>query len=436
MVTRSQRTAQAEATGQPEPHSSLPGSTRRHTRLPRGHDAPQAAAVGATPGTSEIDLDTARRNQVVLYEDVEVPQGLPEPPILSGHGPSLRPKMTLEVPVYKTGKLWPRYTQMLEIYMGTVFPGAEFDLTSPSQKYTDQQDKRLWEIICEGVTDPQWTSLRARCRKDKGAAAFRLLDKQIRGDVYTRKAEVRYAKDHLRFSEDMDVDSYSTKLHQLHNDLIELGLEDPEKCALNLILAQVNRLPARFDWFARGQQRIYMKWDKNEPAPLLEDFLQELTSENTILRLNQLERNRAPAVHAAMASTPGGAPAIVTPATNPVNSPPAVHATNNPTTAQRPPPDSGAEGRRRNDFKGSAQRREWQRPYQKKRNHNYNYNSNSNYNYNSNRSRGSYSDRSYDKPTCSKCGKSGRGHTAYECWQPDCTRCKSSAHTLACCPKA
>ena len=433
MMTHRQRNAQAESSGQPEPHSSIPLSTRRPTRLPRGHGAPQAAAVGATPGTSEIDLDTARRNQVALYEDVEVPQGLPESANLSGHGPSLRPKMTLEVPVYKPGKLWPRYTQMLEIYMGTVFPGVEFDLTSPSQKYTDQQDKRLWEIICEGVTDPQWNSLRARCRnlqKDKGAIAFRLLDKQIRGDVYKRRAEARYARDHLRFSEDMDVHSYSAELHQLHNDLIELGLEDAEKCALNLILASVNRLPDRFDLFAREQQKNYLKWDENEPAPLLEDFLQELTSEDSILRLNRLARNSAPAVHAAMASTPGGVPAIVTPATNPVNNPPPVQATNNPTTAPRPPPASGAAGRRRNDFHGSAQRREWQRSYPKK--HNYN----NNYNYNSNTSRGSYPDRRYGKPTCSKCGKSGRGHTSYECWQPDCTRCKTSAHTLAYCPKA
>ena len=82
MVTRSQRTAQAEATGQPEPHSSLPGSTRRPARLPQGHGAPQAAAVGATPGTPEVDLTTARPNQVVLYEDVEAAQGLPEPAIV------------------------------------------------------------------------------------------------------------------------------------------------------------------------------------------------------------------------------------------------------------------------------------------------------------------------------------------------------------------
>ena len=73
MLTRRQRNAQAESSGQPEPHSSIPLSTRRPTRLPRGHGAPQAAAVGAMPGTSEIDLDTARRNQVALYEDVEVP---------------------------------------------------------------------------------------------------------------------------------------------------------------------------------------------------------------------------------------------------------------------------------------------------------------------------------------------------------------------------
>ena len=82
MVTRSQRSAQAEASGQPEPHSSLPGSTRRQTRLPKGHGAPQAAAVGAAPGSPEVYLSTAQRNQVVLYEDVEADQGLPGSAIL------------------------------------------------------------------------------------------------------------------------------------------------------------------------------------------------------------------------------------------------------------------------------------------------------------------------------------------------------------------
>ena len=77
-MTRRQRTAQAEATGQPEPHSSLPGSTRRQARLPKGHGAPQAAAVGATPGISDVNQSTAPPNQVVLYDDVEVDQGLPE----------------------------------------------------------------------------------------------------------------------------------------------------------------------------------------------------------------------------------------------------------------------------------------------------------------------------------------------------------------------
>ena len=443
MVTRRQRTAQAEATGQPEPHSSLPGSTRRQARLPKGHGAPQAAAVGATPGIPDVNLSTAQPNQVVLYEDVETAQGLPESQILRGHGPSLRPKMTLDIPLYKPGTTgenkWARYTQMLEFYMETIFEGTEFKLTSPTQKYTPQQDKKLWKVLCAGVTDIQWDTLQARC-KDKGAVGFRLLDKQIRGDLYKRKAEVQYNKDNLRFTEDMDVDSYSNKLHKLYNDLIELGLETAEKCALNLITTQVNRLPTRFEFFSREQQRIYLRWEKDAPPPLIDDFVQELASEETILRLNKLERSRAPAVHAAVANTPGGVPATTTPATTPVANPPPVQENYTPTPAQRPPPGPGASGRGRTNFNASAKRREWQRPYPKK---NYNpkstYNSNYNADYNSNtRSNGYYPDKyhSYGKPTCSKCGKSGRGHTAYECWQPDCTRCKTSAHTLAYCPKA
>ena len=83
MVTRRQRVAQAEAMGQSEPHTSLPPAARRQTHAPKGQGTPLIAAVGATTGTPDVDLATARPNQVVLYEDVEVPQGLPEPQNLS-----------------------------------------------------------------------------------------------------------------------------------------------------------------------------------------------------------------------------------------------------------------------------------------------------------------------------------------------------------------
>ena len=83
MMTRRLRTAQAETTGQPEPHSSLPGTTKRQAKVPKGHGAPQAAAVGSMPGIPDVDLTTAQPNQVVLYEDVEVDQGLPKSPILT-----------------------------------------------------------------------------------------------------------------------------------------------------------------------------------------------------------------------------------------------------------------------------------------------------------------------------------------------------------------
>ena len=78
MMTRRLRTAQAAATGQSEPHTSIPASVRRQTRAPKGHGAPQAAAVGSMPGIPDVDHTTAQPNQVVLYEDVEADQGLPE----------------------------------------------------------------------------------------------------------------------------------------------------------------------------------------------------------------------------------------------------------------------------------------------------------------------------------------------------------------------
>ena len=463
MLTRAHKTAIAAATGQSEPHTSIPMTARSQARVPKGRGnglggngvmgsgrvAVQAAAVRSMPGNPDVDLTTAQAsNQMAIYEDVEAAQGSSQSPNLSGNGAQLRPKMTLEIPIYKpgttdeegstTGGNWPRYQQRLEFYMESVFPGTVFDLNSQTKTYTLEQDKQLYYIICHGVTNKQWRTLEARC-KGRGAEGFRILDKQVRGDIYKRKAQVQYEREHLWFTEEMDVDTYSIKLHKLYNDLIELGVETEERCALNLLLTQVNRLPERFEYFADKRQRMYIGWEEAE-QPTIEDFVDELSSEESIIRLRRLERSRAPTVHAAVANTQGGGPANTTTATTPVAIPPTVQATNTLTQAQRPPPGPGAQGRGRTNYNGSAKRREWQRPYPKK---NYNskstYNSNYNSDYNSNtRSNGYYPDNyhSYGKPTCSKCGKSGRGHTAYECWQPDCTRCKTSAHTLAYCPKA
>ena len=97
MMTRSLRTAQAAATGRSAPHTSIQVTARRQAKVPkgrgaalranvtmgRGRGAAQAAAVGSTPGIPDVDLSTAQPNQLVLYEDVEADQGLPESPNLS-----------------------------------------------------------------------------------------------------------------------------------------------------------------------------------------------------------------------------------------------------------------------------------------------------------------------------------------------------------------
>ena len=97
MLTRSIRTAQAAATGRSAPHTSIQVNARRQAKVPkgrgaalranvtvgRGRGAAQAAAVGSTPGIPDVDLATAQPNQLVLYEDEEADQGLPESPNFS-----------------------------------------------------------------------------------------------------------------------------------------------------------------------------------------------------------------------------------------------------------------------------------------------------------------------------------------------------------------
>ena len=188
MLTRAHKIAIAAATGQSEPHISIPVTARSQAKGPKGRGnglgangvmgsgrgAVQAAAVRSMPGIPDVDLTTAQSsNQMVIYEDVEAAQGSSESPNLSGHAAQLRPKMTLVIPTYKpgttgekgptTGGKWPRYTQQVQFYMESVFPGTDLDLTSKTKKYTPEQDKKLYNVICHGVTDKQWDTLEARC---------------------------------------------------------------------------------------------------------------------------------------------------------------------------------------------------------------------------------------------------------------------------------
>ena len=92
MLTWSISTAQAAATGRSAPHTSIQVNARRQAKVPkgrgaalranvtvgRGRGAAQAAAVGSTTGIPDVDLATAQPNQLVLYEDVEADQRLPE----------------------------------------------------------------------------------------------------------------------------------------------------------------------------------------------------------------------------------------------------------------------------------------------------------------------------------------------------------------------
>ena len=158
-----------------------------------------------------------------------------------------------------------------------------------------------------------------------------------------------------------------------------------------------------------------------------------------MIKMKQREQSRAPTVYATMVNQPGVMPDNNSPVPTPVVNSAPVQATGTPTQVQSPPPGPGGSGRGRTNFNGPA-RREWQRPYQK----NYNSSCNSRYqsNYYRGNGQGSYNDYKTDgyysrgKPTCTKCGRSGRGHTAYDCWRPDCTRCRTSQHTLASCPRA
>ena len=97
MHTRAHRIAQEAITGQSEPHTSLPMTARSLAKGPKGRGvalrangamgsgqgAVQAAAVGSTPGIPDADLATAQPHQLVLYEDVEADQRLPESSNLS-----------------------------------------------------------------------------------------------------------------------------------------------------------------------------------------------------------------------------------------------------------------------------------------------------------------------------------------------------------------
>ena len=230
----------------------------------------------------------------------------------------------------------------------------------------------------------------------------------------------------------MDINDYCNQLKELHDELIFLGIEAPEKCGKSILLQQINQLPERFNYWASGKQRIYLTWPKTVPL-CIDTFIRELKDEDEILRINQLARNRHLAVHAAVATPQGKVLSNGTPAVN-TTTPLPSQASDPPASAQRLSPGLGGSGRGRMSYEGgfsnAAKRREWQRPYQRK-----------NHNYNRNRGRGEQNDyraEEYDRqnrPTCSKCGKSGRGHTASECWQPDCTRCRTSSHTLYYCPR-
>ena len=358
---------------------------------------------------------------------------------LRGHGPTVAHQVTVKVPRYVDNPVWERYQQAVEFHMETIFPGKTFELSSPHQTYTTLEDRTLYKVLCGGVNNDHWTTLERRY-KGRGAEGFRALDQQVRGDIHQRKARARVEEQNLRFTEQMDVATYSNKLHQVASDLIEYDIHTPERCALELLLTQTSRLPARFSIFARDQKKILMTWNKPEP-PCIIEFLRLLAQEESMIQMDEHERKNAPAVHAAAVNPQGGVPTttIAAVTTAPVTTTPPVMTTTTPTPAQRPPPGPGGSGRGRTNFNGPA-RREWQRPYQK----NYNSNCNSRYqsNYYRGNGQGSYNDYKTDgyysrgKPTCTKCGRSGRGHTAYDCWRPDCTRCRTSQHTLASCPRA
>ena len=97
MHTRAHRIAQEAITGQSEPHTSIPMTARSLAKGPKGRGvalstngamgsgrgAVQAAAVGSTPGIPDADLSPAQPHQLVLYEDVEADQRLPESSNLS-----------------------------------------------------------------------------------------------------------------------------------------------------------------------------------------------------------------------------------------------------------------------------------------------------------------------------------------------------------------
>ena len=224
----------------------------------RGQGAAKVAAVVSIAGNSDVDPTTALLHQVVPYDDEDVVLGIPKAPILSGHEPQTTYKVTLKIPSYDPETdLWQRYTQQVEFYMEAIFPGTTFDLTSTTLVYTPQQDKTLYKVLCLGICKQHWETLEEQF-KGRGAEGFRHLDQQERGDIHRRKADAHYNKENLRFTEEMDVNTYSNKLHKLHKDLIKLGIESRETCAMNLILSQVTRLPARFTAFAHEQQRTYL----------------------------------------------------------------------------------------------------------------------------------------------------------------------------------
>ena len=429
---RSGRTAKAGASRQSVTSSATQVATSRQARVPKGRGVPpvamatpdrdpcaaEVAAVGSIAGTSEVDLTTARLNEVVPYQN-RVDPTAPLAGFLSGHAAQMTYQVILEIPRYDPGNItWQRYTRNVEFYMQTIFPGTSFDLNSPTQQYTPAQDQALYNILLQGATQEHFETLEEQFQ-NKGAEGFRHLDELELGDIYKRRADAVYNKDNLWFTEGMNINTYGNKLNKVHTDLIKLGIETQETCAMKLLKKQVNRLPSRFSIFAREQQRKYLRWDESTP-PCIKAFLNELRREDEMIKMKQREQIRAPTVHATLVNQPGVMPDNNSPVPTPVVNSAPVQATGTPTQVQSPPPGPGGSGRGRTSFNDSANRREWQKPYQKKRNSNYNYNN----------------QRNRDKPTCTKCGKSGRGHTAYECWQPDCTRCKQSSHTLSYCRRA
>ena len=443
MNTRGRAAQFAEGRSAPSP---APRDTNHKQSKGRGKGDGSVAVVTPGPGGSSSAADilpgpgrsdeipaTAQPHEMVRYEHDDQDLGAAQTQILSGNGPQLTYKVNLTIPKYvpNSGRdEWERYTQHLGFYMDAIFKGKRFDLTSNEQTYTTDESIELYQTMCKGLPTPMWKTLKTHYHNN-GADGFKHLDVQARGSLHRRTVEAANQKQRLKFKENMDINDYCNQLKELHDELIFLGIEAREKCARSILLQQINQLPERFDFWANGKQRIYLDWGNSVPL-CIDTFIRELKDEDEILNINQLARNRHLAVHAAVATPQGGVPNNGTPAVN-TTTPLPSQASDAPASPKRLSPGLGGSGHGRMRYEGgfsdAAKRREWQRPYQRK-----------NYNYNRNRGReqNDYRPQGYDRqnrPTCSKCGKSGRGHTASECWQPDCTRCRTSSHTLYCCPR-